>query len=92
MIIPTVARTAIPAFILMFFSVGYTVAHNKVVVIPLEADAKVSSAVGGVSGYERITITNNVTIPAGLFSANQDVNCPGVKRFWAAEVSLQIPQ
>ena len=35
MIKSTIARTPILIFILTFFAMGYTIAHNKVVVVPL---------------------------------------------------------
>ncbi|MBX2868008.1 MAG: hypothetical protein KTR18_05010 [Acidiferrobacterales bacterium] len=72
MIKSAVARTPILVFILMFFALGYTVAHNKVVVVPLGADA-------GVSGLE--VVQNSVSINPGEFSTNTiSIDCPSGKK------------
>ena len=72
MIRAVVARTPILVFILTFVALGYTVAHNKVVVVPMGADA-------GVSGYEVVTSHTGALLQAdgGMI---HEVACPNGKR------------
>ena len=72
MIKSAVARTPILAFILMFFALGYTVAHNKVVVVPLGADA-------GVSGYEIVTFPSTIS-PSESSTSGVTLTCPVGKK------------
>lgn len=67
----TLARTPILAFILTFLALGYTIAHNKVVVVPLGADA-------GVSGFEVVTISETVTL-GSLGTTPLTAYCPAGK-------------
>ena len=63
MIKSVVARTPILAFILMFFALGYTVAHNKVVVVPLGGDS-------AIKGWAQINADGTV---ASCYRCNTDV-------------------
>lgn len=65
------ARTPILVFILTFFALGYTIAHNKVVVVPLGADA-------GVSGFEVVTESTTITL-GSLFTTLLIAYCPAGK-------------